>query len=279
MDLNVERAERAVTQYFGVHQREIGDWENGEIIIEATAPVAPHLAGANGGIRSGALLAMIDHVGGLAGGLASLPDGWVVSTNLSMRLATLDHVGPLRIHAEVLRRGRSSVINALHVTDDGAAGATVAEAVITNAVLIPESGAPIWKRPADMNHVPRPDLPPLLEWLAVRDLEPEEGTGVEFMLRDDLRNPWGILHGAVVAVVADIAGERVVGASTGRRVATTDTVLHFLSPGRVGPVRANVRVLGERADGHVTRVEMHDRGADDRVIAVAITTVRAVEHR
>ena len=38
-------------------------------------------------------------------------------------------------------------------------------------------------------------------------------------------------------------------------------------------------MIGERADGHVVRVEVVDAGADDRVMAVAVSTVRTVADR
>jgi acyl-coenzyme A thioesterase PaaI-like protein len=273
VDLDVQRAQRAVTQYFGVAQREVGDWANGEVVVEGLAPVAPHLRGANGGLRSGALLAMIDHVGGLAGGLAALPDGWVVSTNLALRVASLEHRGPLRLRAEVLRRGRAAVLSHVRVHDEGAHDTLVADAVLTSAVLVPENGPPAWARPAAIVPDVVAGLAPLGEWLGIR-AEGEGGTTLD--LRDDLRNPWGILHGAVVASLVDIAAERAIGAGAGEPVAAADIVLHFLAPGRVGPIVAVASVLGERADGHVVRVEVRDRGADERVMSVAIVTVRRV---
>jgi acyl-coenzyme A thioesterase PaaI-like protein len=271
MDLDVARAQRSVNQFFGVEQREIGDWANGEVVLEGIAPVASHLRGANGGVRAGALLAMVDHVGGLGGGLAVLPDGWVVSTNLSLRVATLEHAGPLRLRADVLRRGRNAVLNRVQVRDDGADGALVADAVLTSAVLVPESGPPNFERPATLLPPPQPAMPPLREWLAVRD---EGDDTVVLDLRDELRNPWGIMHGAVVASIVDLAAEHAVGALVGAPVVCADIVLHFLAPGRVGPVAARAVVLGERADGHVVRVEVRDRGASDRLMSFAIVTVR-----
>jgi uncharacterized protein (TIGR00369 family) len=84
-------------------------------------------------------------------------------------------------------------------------------------------------------------------------------------LRDALRNPWGILHGGAVASLIDVAAEHVTGG------VTTDVVLHFLAPNRVGPVRAAVRPIGTRADGIVSRIEVRDHGAD-RVTALAVVT-------
>ena len=133
---------------------------------------------------------------------------------------------------------------------------------------MPENGPPHWERPLVLDLGPRSagSLPRVAQWLGARPVAP--GT-IEIDLADELRNPWGILHGGVVAMLADLAAED---AAEGR--ATTETVLHFLAPNRLGPVRARARVLGRRRDGHVARVEIRDEGAD-RVTAVAVTTSRA----
>ena len=69
------------------------------------APASAHLRGPHGGIRAGALLTLLDNVGGICAGLAALPNGWVVSTNLAARTVALVQTGPLRVDAAVLRRG------------------------------------------------------------------------------------------------------------------------------------------------------------------------------
>jgi acyl-coenzyme A thioesterase PaaI-like protein len=278
MDLDVDREKRSVMRYFNVAQREIGDFANGEVVMEGTAPVLAHLAPAPGvrGVRGGALLAMVDQVGGLCGGLASLPDGWVVSTNLAARVATLEHVGPLRLHADVLRRGRAAVVNRVQVFDDGAGGAAVADAVLTSAVLVPESGPPVWQRPIAIAPDVIEEAAPAGEWLQVRAVDDR---AITFDLRDELRNPWGILHGAVMSLTVDEAALHAVRSHTGdveTPRGTADLVLHFLAPGRVGPIVARGDVLGERPDGHVVRVEVRDLGLGDRVLAVAVATVRVL---
>jgi uncharacterized protein (TIGR00369 family) len=88
-------------------------------------------------------------------------------------------------------------------------------------------------------------------------------------ITDQLRNPWGILHGGVTASLVDLVSRHATGGA-----ATTDTVLHFLSPGRVGPVTATAFPYGRRADGVLVRVEVRDTGNDDRLMAVAVTTVQ-----
>ena len=72
----------------------------------------------------------------------------------------------------------------------------------------------------------------------------------------------------MTAALVDLAARHATGGS-----ATTDTVLHFLAPGRVGPVTARVTIVGRRADGRLVRVEVRDAGAGDRLMAVAVATV------
>ena len=251
---------RDVSRYMGVAMREAED-----LRLVGHAPVAAHLVGPAGGVRTGALLTMLDNVGGLAGGLAALPDGWVVSTNLAARVVALAHTGPLRIDASLLRRGRNNVVTSVKIRDEGARDALVASGVLTSAILVPENGPPQWDRPLVLDPGPEPEraLPPIPEWLAVR---PAGDRAVEIDLAAELRNPWGILHGGVVAALVDLAAEHATGGGW-----TTDGVLHFLAPNRVGPVRAEARVLGRRADGDVLRIEVRDVGAQ-RSTAVAIVT-------
>jgi uncharacterized protein (TIGR00369 family) len=251
---------REVANYTGITMREVDD-----LRLVGHAPLAPHLTGPGGGIRTGALLTMIDNLGGLNGGLAALPDGWVVSTNLAARVVLLAHAGPLRIDSRILRRGRNSVVAEVQIRDDGAGDALVAAGVLTSAILVPENGPPVWNRPVVIGGdtgtaAPRP---PIVEWIGARSVD---AATIEMDLADELRNPWGILHGGVVATLVDLAAEHATGGGW-----TTDVVLHYLAPNRTGPVRAIARVLGRRADGDVVRIEIRDEGAA-RITAVAIAT-------
>lgn len=259
---------RDVGRYIGVTMR-----ETEELRLEGHAEAAPHLRGPEGiGVRTGALLTMIDNIGGLNGGLAALPEGWVVSTNLAARVVGLAHVGPFRLESSVLRRGRNNVVTDVRIRDVGAHDALVASGVLTSAILIPENGPPQWSRPLELDTgagAPS-DLPSINEWLGVRAAG--EHT-VEIDLADELRNPWGILHGGVVATLVDLAAEHATGGGH-----TTDVVLHYLAPNRVGPVRAHARPLGQRPDGTVLRIEVRDEGAN-RITALAIVTCAIAEAR
>ena len=255
---------REVTRYVRVDLHEVVDAATDGLRVEGHAPASDYLRGPHGGLRTGALLIMLDNVGGLCGGLAALPDGWVVSTNLSARTVTLEHVGPMRIDSRVLRQGRNSVVTAVEIHDEGASDALVVDGVLTSAILVPENGPPSWSRPLTLvaGDPPPEPVPAIPEWLGAQAVD---ASTIEMPLAESLRNPWGILHGGAVASLIDLAAEHATGG------VTTDVVLHFLAPNRVGPVRATARPIGARADGTVSRVEVRDSGAD-RVTALAVVT-------
>lgn len=152
----------------------------------------------------------------------------------------------------------------------------MADGVLTSAVIEPADGPPAFERPVHIPPGPAPDDPPpgLDEFFGLRPVDDERGPAVELDLAPHLGNPWGIPHGGTVAVLVDAAAERAVTVGTGGPAATTDLALHFLSPGRVGPLRARGRVLGRRGDGHLVRVTAHDTGRGDALVALAAATVR-----
>ena len=165
--------------------------------------------------------------------MTALPDGWVVSTNLSARTIRLEHAGPFRIEARVLRQGRASVVTAVEIRDDGAGDALVVDGVLTSAILVPQNGPPQWDRPLVLDRRRPAARARARDSRVAAARAPVDATTIEMPLADALRNPWGILHGGAVASLLDLAAEHVTGG------VTTDVVLHFLAPNRVGPVRAH----------------------------------------
>ena len=262
-------AGRSISMHLGLSMREVAVPGSELTGVDGIAPAAPHLRGPAGNVSNGVLVTLLDSVGGLAAGLAVLPD-WVVSTNLMMTTARFDHVGPLRVTGRTLRAGRKAVVTSVQITDDGRDGVIVADGVLTSAVLTPEGGPPAYGRPLVLD-APAPDpgaAPTLNEFFG---FAPRDAQSIVMPLADHLRNPWGILHGGAIAVLVETAAEHV-GAS-GRRAA--DVVLHFLAPGRIGPVVGRATPIGARGDGEVVEVAVHDLGADDRLMAVAVVTLRS----
>jgi len=243
-----------------------------------------HVVDARGRLESGMLASLTDSIGGMTSGLSCLPD-WIVTTNLSLRRAPDALEGPrgtgdLTIDTRVMRRGRSSVVSRSTVTD--AAGHEVATSWITCAVLTPAGGPPPFTRPVTLNHYePNPD--PLYQQSPEEFFALTAGEGPGFLQlhpAPHLRNPWGILHGGSVAHLLDSAARCVVagrvdpGPTPG--IIVSDLTIHYLNPGRDGPILASATVIGRRGDDVLVRVTARDRGADDRLMNVAIMTVRVL---
>jgi uncharacterized protein (TIGR00369 family) len=266
----------AVSEYFRLERWEIPapPVADGFCEIGGRAPVDDHLRGAGGGLRTGALLTSIDSLGGFLCGLSVQPE-WIVTTSLMASVARLSHQGPLRLHGRILRRGRTSVVTSVDVVDEGDEGHPVAAATLTCAVLDPGGMDLDFERPFVLPMgTPDPDAPAPEEFFGI---EPGTGPVSRLQLADRLRNPWGILHGGALAILADVAACRAVEAGgrhrAGRSVAAADTVLHYLRPVKVGPVEARCRILGGNDGRTLVRVAVHDLGAGDRLATLGSVAV------
>lgn len=115
------------------------------------------------------------------------------------------------------------------------------------------------------------DRLPLFDHLGLRwtDFRPTSVT-VEVDIRDDLRGPAGMLQGGVVATLVDVAAASTAAQGSAGLVATSEMSVHFLAPGRVGPVRAVGELLHSRAGGAAVEVRVYDVGKADRLMAVAL---------
>lgn len=118
------------------------------------------------------------------------------------------------------------------------------------------------------------------QWLGVRWVTTAGERGsvvVELDMRDDLRGPVGSLEGGVVTTLADIAGASTAAVAAGKMVATEHISISFLAPGREGPVRATGTPLRVGRHDAVAEVRIVDTGRDDRLMAVALVTVRLLD--
>jgi uncharacterized protein (TIGR00369 family) len=270
---------RHVSDYFRLERWELPSTAGPDApaSMAGRTPVDDHQRGPGGGLRTGGLLTGIDSLGGFTSGLAVLPR-WIVTTSLLATVSELSHVGPLRLRADVLRRGRNSVVTALDVVDEGADDRHVAAATLTCAVLDPDAMTLEFERPFVLPMPPpQAGAVPPEEFFCI---EPGEGLVTRLRLEDQLRNPWGILHGGAVAMLADEAACRAarsaVPAAAERGAAAADVVLHYLRPVKVGPVEARCTVLGTRDGRTPVRVAIHDVGAGDRLVTLGSVTVLTV---
>jgi len=166
------------------------------------------------------------------------------------------------------------VVAALDVVDEGADDKPVAAVTLTSAVLDPGGMDLRFARPVTIPMgPPDPDARPPEEFFCI---EPGTGPVTRLDLVDRLRNPWGILRGGAVAMLADVAACRAVAAGghrSDRPVAAADTVLHYLRPVKAGPVEARCQILGSGPGRAVVRVAIHDLGAEGRLTTVGTVVV------
>ena len=103
---------------------------------------------------------------------------------------------------------------------------------------------------------------------------------VEMQMRDDLRGPAGSLEGGVVSTLADVAGASAAARSVGTALVATEQIsISLLAPGREGPIRATGVTLRVGRHDAVAEVRIVDRGNDNRLMAVALVTVRVLADR
>ena len=171
----------------------------------------------------------------------------------------------------MLRRGRNNVVATCEIRTRRGRHAR-RDGVLTSAILVPEGGPPEWDRPLVLDTTWACRSPERCRRSRVARAATPSGTdAIEIDLADELRNPWGILHGGVVATLVDLAAEHATGGGHDRRRAA----LPRTQPRRPGARDRACRSVRAR-DGELCRVEVRDEGAD-RVTAVAITSARAVD--
>jgi uncharacterized protein (TIGR00369 family) len=111
----------------------------------------------------------------------------------------------------------------------------------------------------------------LLDAVGIETIDGAAGI-VELSLCKYIRNSFGALHGGVFALLIDRAGQEAARASTGMPLVTQDLNIYYLSQGKVGPFITNATVIRDKYDTIMTRVEVRDSGANNRLLAVGLNT-------
>jgi uncharacterized protein (TIGR00369 family) len=112
---------------------------------------------------------------------------------------------------------------------------------------------------------------PFFEYLGLRwDTVDGARVSVEMDMRKDLCGPAGILQGGIIATLVDVAAASTAALSGTELVATTEMTLHYLAPGRIGPIRAVGELLRSGARTFAVEVRVVDVGSDHRLMAVAL---------
>lgn len=110
------------------------------------------------------------------------------------------------------------------------------------------------------------------EWRPVE--VPGTDGAIDMEITPRVVNSSGALQGGLLATLCDmVAGTALLaGDSPYRRSATSELHISFLEGARNGPVRATAHILRRGRRSAVVRVDVVDRGAADRLVAVATLT-------
>jgi uncharacterized protein (TIGR00369 family) len=92
---------------------------------------------------------------------------------------------------------------------------------------------------------------------------------VQVEMSDYVRNSFNVLHGGVVALLTDLAGQTAARHVTGKPFVTTDLAIHFLRMGEVGPFQTRTTLLRKTDEAVLSLVEILDTGAGGRLLSIA----------
>jgi acyl-coenzyme A thioesterase PaaI-like protein len=224
--------------------------------------------------RASVLLTFADIASGMIATQIS-PERVPVTVDLVVRILTSPGLGPIELSAIMLKTGRSTMVAETSFASPRSA-APWAVAVATFMASPREvdvfDNSPV--RAPQLSRDARPTLSvPLAERVGVRLLAPGHA---ELEHRRELSNATNTIQGGLVALVAEIASESLAEDADVGRCAVHDLDVRYLRAARVGPAFTVGRLLHHREHEATARVEVRDRGADDRL--VALVTTRAVSH-
>jgi acyl-coenzyme A thioesterase PaaI-like protein len=98
----------------------------------------------------------------------------------------------------------------------------------------------------------------------------------EMALRPDLLNATDSLQGGLVALLGEIAAQSIGTEAMGTPHVVDSLDVHYLAAARVGPFRARAQILALEGGRPLVRVEVRDRGLDDRIASVMVASTRPV---
>jgi uncharacterized protein (TIGR00369 family) len=244
------------------------------------APIVPQICSDNGSIHVGVLATLADVLGGFLSMEIFLP-GWMATANLSIHSTGRASYGAASAAGRVIRSGRNTATVSAELFQGPETVVqpeySIGSAMITYSKIegVKADFGAAFKRGRHVDF----KLPDgnsgfkrhLIEQTGLQLADKRPGV-VALNMTEYVRNSFGSLQGGMIAMLADIAGQSAARDATGRRLITVDLILHYLSPGRVGPFETVTRVLRSNGASALSRVEVKDAGDDQRIIAVAMNT-------
>jgi len=250
-------------------------YKEGTAVIRA--PVVPEALSPGGGMQPGILATLVDILAGAIAVQAVYPD-WMATAGLSMYTTGFANAGRVAAMGSLVRAGGQSIIVQADLMEesgpDFSKRRSVGSALVSCARLMRRSDTPSVE--GKELHDERFRLGgggaglkrPFPDQVGLRVLDAAGGR-VELPLTDYVRNSFGALQGGLITLLTDVAGALFAGNAAGRPMTTRDMQIHFLSLGKIGPFRTLCRMLRQTEGSVLTRVEVVDAGANDRLLSVA----------
>jgi uncharacterized protein (TIGR00369 family) len=239
-------------------------------------PVVPAILEHDGAPSTGVIGILVDIAAGSTAITAAIPD-WCATASLDLRLQRLpaDH-GRLRAEASVLRKGSTTVVLEVVVTDalvcDGQAGPCAWSSLIFS--IMPRRAGNLTVRDEEgefaMGLAQSGFSTTFAAGVGLEVLDAATGH-VALPITDEARNSFGALQGGLHAVVADAAAAALGAQLLGAPVRTTDLAITYLAQGKVGPVATRAVPLRIDAGTALVRVEVRDEGTG-RLMSIATAT-------
>ena len=116
---------------------------------------------------------------------------------------------------------------------------------------------------------------PKLVGLELVDLRPGEAV-IKLEMRDELRQPYGLLHGGATATLIDTATAfALISLQTpGEQSTTVDLTIHYLRPHTDGKIVCTAKIV--RAGRRITTVSAEAVNEEGKLIATALSTYMKV---
>lgn len=232
----------------------------------------PHPALCHRGVVRPSVIALaVDMMAGYYAQVGAGTD-WIFTTDLSLRAPARSIPECALVSGSLLRAGRSSVTSDVRLEVDGALYAYGQAGFIRVARRHGDPAQPdIHASP--MRGAPRPLARPLHEEVGIAVTDAAGGRA-EVELRDALRNPAGVMQGAIVALLAEVAAEALADASLGVPQVVTDLDIRYLAMARTGPMRAHASWVGPPGEGAIS-VLLRDAGNGDRITTSVLARTAA----
>ena len=239
--------------------------------IRGVMPIGPQVTNGRGALSVGAVGCLVDEVGGV--GASEAAGAHAVTSHAALRIDPSLPSGSVVAEATAARVGRTSVVSVLRVSEQGT-GRPVATGTFTSTVLRGTAGS--HQLPTDRAvpsvWAPRPE--PLGRaatdvYLGMARDDTRHGAHLAF--HEGLRNVADVLHGGGLMLIVENAA-LLATSEEGLGGNIDDLDVHFLAPGKIGPLRTRTSVTHHRDSGReFCVVEVFDEGCDNRLIGLGLT--------